>query len=377
MKMLFLGNDYLSRDSLRSFHLRITNWKRAGYPRHHLLIPAVAKVVNEKLKLAMSVDEMSIILSKEVFGKSANNERQLALKNALKSFLLLNTPSESKKNKIDEYSDKLLKAMMKHPNFNPMSEQVLVHSCVEHSNAFEDLTSQFKPSVLVYKSINSRFMGILRKHQQQIPGKNWIDEYAVYSEHSVKQGNKVIVSFPPFDFDLLKLTESDDTTLVSEKLKILLWAVTGENLFDEQSYQSEMERAFLRVNPKFFICSLVLYYLYRCEKILDLAEIDLFVTMFVILDSESNLVTNEIRARPNYNAVHLATVFNRGVQTIGRVASVFGTILPSFSSAHHNFFDGVLFQKIFVGEIKVDKSIESDRAKTTRAAIFDFMNFKA
>ena len=407
---MLLGNDYLSQYRLTAFHRRITNWQEDCYIPHSHLIPAVAKIVTNKLELTMSVDDMSTILNKEVFEESASDENELAIKNALKSFYLLNTPSESKKNELDEYSGKLLKAMRKHSNFDPMSEQVLVHQCVQYTNALEDLNSRSKkgsrslnsplkkPLVLIFRPINLRFVGILRKHQQEIPGKDSVDEYAVHSAESVKHPNKVEVSFPPFDFDLLELTESNDTTLVSEKLKIFLWAVTGKNLFTvineesevgRTSEQSEMERKFLSIKPKFSIVSLVLYYLYRCENILKLEDIDLFVTMFVILDSESATrmndseldsdlkVTKKIRAQPDYKAVHLATVFNWGVEAIGRVASVFGPFLPSSSFAHHNFFDGILFQKIFMGKIIIDKSSESEAAKTTRAAIFDFMKLES
>ncbi|XP_075247362.1 constitutive coactivator of peroxisome proliferator-activated receptor gamma-like [Convolutriloba macropyga] len=370
-----LGNDYLSQDSLRKFHFRITNWRRSGFPRHQILIPAVAKVISEKLTIGMSVEEMSSLLNREVFMNSATSQTENAIRSSLNSFLLLNVTGNTKQI-TDSYGKNLLDALMLHSNFNPMAAQVLVHSCVEHSNAFEDLTSQFKATALVYEPINSRYMGILRKHQEFKPGKNVIQEFSVWSEHSVKRARNVPVVFPPFEVDLLSLTQSADPTLISEKLKVLLWGITGKNVIDEQSFQSDLERLFLRINPKFYICSLVLYYLHQIEQLLNLTEVELFVSMFVILDSELYEFKHQIRAYPNYNAIHLATLFNRGIQAVGRIISILGPIFPSFSFSQKNFFDGVLFQKIFLQEIKIDKASESDRAKSIRSAIFDFMNFK-
>ena len=322
----------------------------------------------------MSVKEMAQIISQEIFPRGANDEIFQGVVESLKMFMVLNEPNCGHKTN-SVYLNDLLEELMSHFNFHAVSAQVLVNRCIDQSNAIEDLTSEFKATYLVFRPLNSRLYGVLLKTEQcRLGNPSYLEEYAVYSEHSVKKPSKVRIIYPPFDVDLLTLARSgEESEKMSEKLKLLFWILCVDDVMSH--YHSEVEKLFLRVEHKFVIPALVLFHLHKVMGLLTKTEVELFLTLFLFLDVgnyDENLTQN-FCSHPNYNAVHLATLFMRGVQCVHRILSILGPMFPSLVFSNANFFDGILFQNVFSGNLKGADLKLDEREVLVQSSLRDFI----
>ena len=139
--------------------------------------------------------------------------------------------------------------------------------------------------------------------------------------------------------------------------------------------RSEIERLFLRVEPKFTIPALVLFTLHKVLGILLETEVELFLTLILFLDlgSYDKDITKRPCSHPDYNAVHLATLFVRGTQCVHRILAILGPMFPSFVFSNANFFDGVLFQHVFSGKLKRDHLELGERENLILQSLRDFI----
>ena len=368
-----LGNDLLLKEQLKWFHLRITHWKGRGYPRFQVLIPAVTAVIKKNLKKGMSVDEVSEILNMEVFGCNRTQQTYNSIKISLQTYLLDNARvNEKNKSKYNGGSPELIHLLMSSWNIAPLTLQVLLQYSMCFRNAFEDLNSGLKPTAVIYREAVSRYCGILLKHEETNPKRKTIDEFAVYSENSVMQCTKIPVVFPPFELDLLLLFTSTDMFSRSLRVKTLLWALTGSERFSSQFF-TDAEKLLQKIKPDYIIPTLVLYFLHKIEQTINLTVIDMFVRMFIVLDLGYYSDSSEFYRCPNYDAIHLCTLFDCGVQTVSCILSVLGPAFPSKVFARSKNLDGTLFQKVYEGEYSLKTLLENERAKGIRSPILDFM----
>ena len=322
----------------------------------------------------MSVEEMTQILYQEIFPRGANDETFQAVLGSLKMFKVLNEPKCGHKTN-SVYLNDLLEELMSHFNFHRVSAQVLVNRCIDHGNAMEDLMSEFNPTYLVFRPLNSRLYGVLLKTEQRRLGNpSYLEEYAVYSEHSVKKPNKIRIIYPPFEVNLLTLARSgEESEKMSEKLKLLFWILCVDDVMSD--CHSQVEKLFLRVEHNFVIPALVLFHLHKVVGLLTKREVELFLTLFLVLDvgSYNKNLTQKRCSHPNYKAVHLATLFMRGVHCVHRIFSILGPMFPSFVFSNANFFDGILFQKVFSGNLKIAGLKLDEREVLIQSSLRDFI----
>ena len=370
-----LGNDLLLKEHLKAFHLRITHRRRSCYPRHHRLIPAVAKVINRKLKKGMSVDKISRILNSEVFGVKAIEKTRKSIKISLQTYLFDNAQLIKQDKTLSEGSQQLLDAFMSSKSVEPLTLEILVHSSISFDTAFEDPNSGLKQTVLIYRDIISRYCGVLLKHEEKKPERKTVAEFAVYSEHPVKQGTEVPVVFPPFDVDLFALFTSTEADFKSLRVKTLLWAITGCEHFNP-TFFSDAEELLQKMKPDYVIPSLVLYFLHCGKKIINKTVVDWFIRMFIVLDLGLCTDSSEPQRCADYDAIQVCTLFERGVDTVACLVSVLGPLFPPSVFARSNNFDGVLFQKIFKGKHCLDELLEKKQAKVLISPILDFLKLK-
>ena len=334
-----LANDFIQRSDVTEYHRRVTGCGVDTFPKFKAVFTAVAKFVKEKVsehQSHMNVDEICNVLCREMLGSKQDRLVRDSVQHSLKTYFVLNV-TEVKASR--SYSEKLLELLKGYFCFFSHTELVLTLECMDHGAELEDLESNFEPVIFVFDPINSRF-GVLRNHLRDDPNMNFIKEYAVYSENSVNTPRLFKVNFPSFKLDLLTLLPRNEDHLKLQKLKILLWMLTGVNYSDTSV--ADFQAILLRIDPKYHISSLVLFYLFQIEHIISELEVEVFIAMFIRLSSLNYRLPSDINPYPNYKAVHLATLFNCGIRTITRAASILD-VIPSIAFCQSYYFDGILF----------------------------------